>query len=146
MSVMTARSERAPIPYGPLPRHNNIVVPNYRASPPYAASTPYQTVPYRISPVSSTSNDYYHSITPAVHSRAPPRYRNPISKNRPTKPSPSGPFFKRVPPKIYDCILNQLQDLHMDPSQFSCLTCFQRDLHSLALTSRAWEKAVRNRL
>ena len=63
---------------------------------------------------------------------------------RSTAPPP--PFFQRLPPEVYDCILWELREFHDNPSSLSCQTCYLRDLCSLALTSRAWDKAVRVRL
>ncbi|KAI9734673.1 MAG: hypothetical protein M1834_002274 [Cirrosporium novae-zelandiae] len=54
--------------------------------------------------------------------------------------------FKLLPQEIYDCILRQIEILHSDPSSPSCATCYMRDLCSLALTSRAWNRAARVRL
>ena len=59
---------------------------------------------------------------------------------------PLAQVFKGLPPSIYDCILQQLKILHNEQYMQSCATCYQRDLHSLALTSRAWDRAVRPRL
>ncbi|OAX84589.1 hypothetical protein ACJ72_01042 [Emergomyces africanus] len=67
---------------------------------------------------------------------------------KPTKTGPMEqlPFFKPLPPEVYDCILSHLQYSHLSPTGEGCLTCYMRDLYSLALTSRAWEKAVRAKL
>lgn len=54
--------------------------------------------------------------------------------------------FQGLPPEVYDCILQQLRVLHEDPASQSCQTCHLRDLCSLALTSRAWDKAVVKRM
>jgi hypothetical protein len=54
--------------------------------------------------------------------------------------------WKRLPQEVYDCIFDRLQDLHADPLSPSCATCYMRDLYSLALTSRGWDKAVRRKL
>lgn len=59
---------------------------------------------------------------------------------------PPQAIFPRLPPEIYDCILRKLREFHETPSSLSCQTCYLRDLSSLALTSRAWDKAVRVRL
>lgn len=56
------------------------------------------------------------------------------------------PVFRGLPPEIYDCILQQLRVFHEDPASQSCQTCHLRDLCSLALTSRAWDKAVVKRM
>ena len=63
---------------------------------------------------------------------------------RSTQPPP--PVFKYLPTEIYDCILQQLQVVHMRPNTQSCATCYTRDLYNLALTSRAWDRAVRVQL
>lgn len=67
-----------------------------------------------------------------------------IQRLRSTNPPP--PLFKRLPPAIYECIMQHLSTLHLSVSSTSCATCYMRDLCSLALTSRAWDRAVRTRL
>lgn len=62
-------------------------------------------------------------------------------KLRSTAPPP--PVFQRLPPEIYDCILRLLKEFHYDPLSASCQTCYLRDLCSLGLTSRAWDRSVR---
>ncbi|EER37205.1 conserved hypothetical protein [Histoplasma capsulatum var. duboisii H88] len=67
------------------------------------------------------------------------------------KPANSGskePFLcsRSLPQEVYDCILSHLQCSHLAPHCQGCITCYMRDLYSLALTSRAWEKAVRGKL
>ncbi|KAF7512856.1 hypothetical protein GJ744_011959 [Endocarpon pusillum] len=57
-----------------------------------------------------------------------------------------GLIFKRISQGVYDCILEQLQDLHSDRLSPSCATCYMRDLVALQLTSRSWDKAVRKTL
>lgn len=53
---------------------------------------------------------------------------------------------RSLPQEVYDCILSHLQCSHLAPHCQGCITCYMRDLYSLALTSRAWEKAVRGKL
>lgn len=65
-------------------------------------------------------------------------------KLRSTAPPP--PVFQGLPLEIYDCILQQLKNFHYDTSSASCQTCYLRDLCTLALTSRAWDRAVRKSL
>ncbi|KAI9778906.1 MAG: hypothetical protein M1835_004818 [Candelina submexicana] len=60
--------------------------------------------------------------------------------------SPVPPVFKRLPQEIYDCVLQHLRVVHLDPLSPSCATCYLRDLYSLALTSRLWDRAVRAQL
>lgn len=76
----------------------------------------------------------------AVRSSLPTQQR--ISRS--TKPPL--PMFKRLPPEIYGCILEQLKVLHSSPTSQSCATCYLRDLYSLALVSRAWDRAARMKL
>ncbi|PGH23319.1 hypothetical protein AJ80_02571 [Polytolypa hystricis UAMH7299] len=54
--------------------------------------------------------------------------------------------FRCLPQEVYDCILTYLQLSHCPPSLEGCMTCYMRDLYSLSLSSRAWEKAVRGKL
>lgn len=62
-------------------------------------------------------------------------------KLRSTAPPP--PVFQRLPPEIYDCILQLLKEFHYDSSSASCQTCYLKDLCSLGLTSRVWDRSVR---
>lgn len=55
-------------------------------------------------------------------------------------------IFQKLPREVYACIVQQLEVLHFGRGTQSCTTCYLRDLHSLALTSRAWDKAARNKL
>lgn len=55
-------------------------------------------------------------------------------------------YFKALPPEVYDCILQHLRQFHEDPRSQSCQACYLRDLCSLSLTNRAWDKAVIKRL
>ncbi|PGH04079.1 hypothetical protein GX51_03750 [Blastomyces parvus] len=56
------------------------------------------------------------------------------------------PFSRPLPQEVYECIISHLQYSHLAPNGEGCITCYMRDLYSLALTSRAWEKAVRGKL
>ena len=47
-----------------------------------------------------------------------------------------------LPPEVYGCILDHLRAFHEAPTSQGCQTCHLRDLYSLALTSRWWDKAV----
>ncbi|KAF2735018.1 hypothetical protein EJ04DRAFT_552221 [Polyplosphaeria fusca] len=62
---------------------------------------------------------------------------------RRTKLEPSAPsqLFKRLPREVYDCIMGQLEQLHFAQEQ-ACSSCYLRDLHSLCLTNRAWDRAA----
>lgn len=53
--------------------------------------------------------------------------------------------FKHLPREVYDCIVDQLEQLHLGQGQ-SCPPCYLKDLHSLSLTSRAWDRATTLRL
>lgn len=55
-------------------------------------------------------------------------------------------IFQMLPREVYACILQQLEVLHFGTDAQSCTTCYLRDLYNLALTSRAWDKAARNKL
>ncbi|MCJ1282544.1 hypothetical protein MMC26_001867 [Xylographa opegraphella] len=65
-------------------------------------------------------------------------------RSRSTQPPP--PVFKRLPLEIYDCILQQLRNIHTEPYIQSCATCYLRDLYNLALVSRTWDRAVQVQL
>ncbi|KAG9379789.1 hypothetical protein A1F94_010145 [Pyrenophora tritici-repentis] len=46
-----------------------------------------------------------------------------------------------LPREVYDCIVAQLEQIHMDNDQ-ACPSCYLRDLNSLARTNRVWHKAA----
>lgn len=54
--------------------------------------------------------------------------------------------LRQMPPHVHNLILEYLEYLHTGPRQTGCLTCLRRDLHSLSLTCRAWERASRQKL
>jgi hypothetical protein len=139
MSVVTSRPEGVLASYGNLHRQkNNVIVPNHKPSP-YMVSIP--PTPSRNMPSVSTSSSHSRPTNPAFPRSSYRAFHSPNSK-----PERSNSVFKRLPQVIFDCILNQLQSLHGSPHQSGCLTCFQRDLYALAMSSRAWEKAVRSKL
>jgi hypothetical protein len=49
--------------------------------------------------------------------------------------------FKNLPREVYDCILEWLELQHFGNQQY-CPSCHLRDLCSLSLTSRAWDRAA----
>ena len=53
--------------------------------------------------------------------------------------------LKSLPEEVYDCIVSKLEDVHLRDDK-ACPPCYLRDLHSLTLTSRAWERAARSQL
>lgn len=63
-------------------------------------------------------------------------------RSTPTQHFPAN-VFKKLPREIYNCILAQLEHLHLRDDQ-ACLPCYLKDLYSLSRTSRAWDKAARS--
>ena len=57
------------------------------------------------------------------------------------EPALSPHIFKRLPREVYDCVIEKLEQLHLDQDA-SCASCFMKDLYSLSLTSRVWDRAV----
>lgn len=49
--------------------------------------------------------------------------------------------FQNLPREVYDCILKQLEQLYFAQDQ-PCPSCYLKDLCSLSLTSRRWERAT----
>lgn len=49
--------------------------------------------------------------------------------------------FKKLPREVYDCIVVQLEQIHLQQEQ-ACPSCYLKDLYSLSLTSRAWDRAA----
>ncbi|PSN66820.1 hypothetical protein BS50DRAFT_493135, partial [Corynespora cassiicola Philippines] len=51
-------------------------------------------------------------------------------------------IFKNLPREVYDCIVEQLEQLHFAQQNEACSSCYLKDLYNLALTSRAWDQAA----
>lgn len=96
------------------------------------------------------SNHAANSSVPSLYSPATVRYSfYPPTKHGRTSPQDQQPmqvFTNRLPDEVYECILSHLWSLHIGSCTEGCLTCYMRDLYSLSLTDRAWEKAVRGKL
>lgn len=58
-------------------------------------------------------------------------------------PHPSAPaiIFKDLPTTVYECIVAQLEQIHLNQEQ-PCPACYLGDLHSMSLVNRAWNKAT----
>jgi hypothetical protein len=69
-----------------------------------------------------------------------PRSRRPASRNFPSR------FFENLPDEVYHCILAQLEECYFDDRFGTCTACYMKDLHSLTLTSRNWERSSRRQL
>ncbi|PWY76286.1 hypothetical protein BO70DRAFT_398155 [Aspergillus heteromorphus CBS 117.55] len=141
MNVVASRPESAAVPY--TSPHQAPVVHHYKDSA-YAVTV--QPVSSRTSSVSSFKSNYTTSTAPTVYSPVSPASPYRVFDSAASLDKILESVFKRIPQEVYDVILDQLQDLHTGPNQTGCLTCFQRDLHSLSLTCRPWEKAVRAKL
>ncbi|KAM5473495.1 hypothetical protein MauCBS54593_002291 [Microsporum audouinii] len=95
------------------------------------------------------SNQAANSSVPSLYSPATVRYSYyPYKHGRISPPDqqPMQVFTNRLPDEVYECILSHLWSLHTSSCTEGCLTCYMRDLYSLSLTDRAWEKAVRGKL
>lgn len=151
MSVVASRPERAPMPYNTTPYQSH-VSHTYTGSNGSAYSVSIESVSSRKCSVSSYMSNYSQSTAPSIYSPTSPSSPNfsysmfKAALTPAPAPKPAEPIFKRLPPEVYDCILRHLELEHTGAHKSGCLTCFQRDLHSLALTNRAWEKAVRSKL
>jgi hypothetical protein len=54
--------------------------------------------------------------------------------------------FKVLPAEVYDCILEQMDQLAFSEKSGACLSCYLADLYSLCLVSRTWEARARQKL
>ncbi|KAF2431174.1 hypothetical protein EJ08DRAFT_587787 [Tothia fuscella] len=73
--------------------------------------------------------------------------RSNVSRNKPPTPrSLPAHIFQNLPEEIYLCILQQLECSYFDDWAGTCTSCYVKDLHNLAFTSRAWEKSARRQL
>lgn len=110
-------------------------------SPRSASINSLDSIPSRRSSSASwVSNHTQHTVPSPVSATFSHR-------SKPSNPSSDrGSMFKRLPQEVYDCILEQLRELHSDKLSPSCATCYMRDLVALQLTSRSWDKGVRKTL
>ena len=141
-----------------MPRNNvpyRVVVPQRQPSPIYPIVTDQPPSPN--SPASPRSPRSPRSLTfpaapysptsPDTYSPSTANFTAILSKHGHLPPgSVPSVFSGRLPLEVYDCILIHLEQLHTAPHAEGCTTCYMRDLYSLTLTSRAWEKAARGRL
>jgi hypothetical protein len=151
MSVITTTSQSPPVTFESMSHISSNCKQQYAIA--------LEDIPPRSPSISSYSSNYSHhsaSTASTVYSVASPTtpkspsYRLFKQSSFPVSqpPNPLEPAVGRLPASVYACILDQLQTLHEGPAshQFGCVTCYQRDLHSLALTNRSWERAVRSKL
>ncbi|KMU71792.1 hypothetical protein CISG_00102 [Coccidioides immitis RMSCC 3703] len=125
--------------------------PSYRDGSPHRQS-PSPTHPRVVVPPSPRSSSfsymnhhYSNSNAPNIYSPTAPHFPfRSVGRNPAFPDTPSPTFPKHLPQEVYECIVLQLQLLHNHGE--GCITCFVRDLYSLSLTSRAWERAVRLKL
>ena len=96
--------------------------------------------------VASSATSFSYSTAPSSPSSLKSRPSLPSSQSQLHLKTSHRPVFRGLPPEIYDCILQQLRESHEDSTSQSCQTCHLRDLCSLALTSRAWDRAVVKRM
>ena len=94
----------------------------------------------------SFNTAYTYSSTPTSPDSLFSHHSNSTSQLKAQWKPPPRAYFQNLPPEVYDCILQQLRVFHEDPWSQSCQTCYMRDLCSLSMTSRAWDKAVVKRL
>ncbi len=94
----------------------------------------------------SFTTAYTYSSTPTSPGSLFSHHSNSSSQVKARWKPPPRAFFQNLPPEVYDCILQQLRIFHEDPRSLSCQTCHMRDLCSLSMTNRAWDKAVVKRL
>ncbi|KAE9987893.1 hypothetical protein EG328_001320 [Venturia inaequalis] len=69
-----------------------------------------------------------------------PRSRRPASRSIPSR------SFEKLPEEVYQFIIAQLEESYFSDKFGTCTTCYMKDLHSLTLTSRGWERASRRKL
>ncbi|KAJ5130764.1 uncharacterized protein N7515_006803 [Penicillium bovifimosum] len=131
MSVVATRTE-SPVLYTSIPE-DHVDYSNY-------------SITSRTSSISSYKTNYTASTAPTTYSpsSASSSFRQGDSVN--SLPKFTEPIQRRVPQEVYEVIIHHLEELHKGQHQAGCTTCFQRDLHALALTCRSWEKAVRGPL
>ena len=71
--------------------------------------------------------------------------RTSVWERTPHEPHLSQHVFKNLPREVYDCILQWLELQYLEGRQ-RCPPCYLRDLCSLSLVSRAWDRAATTQL
>ena len=61
-------------------------------------------------------------------------------RSGPDKEFPSH-LFRNLPRELYECIVSHLEQIYLQHEQ-ACPSCYLRDLCSLSLTSRAWDRVA----
>ena len=153
---LTIRRFRSGRPLAPLRAQSLPISPprtSFSSDFEYADMVPSQSPRSSISSSTSMAPSIASSATTYTYSTAPSTPISLISRPPPPRGQselhskmPHRSVFQGLPPEVYDCILQQLRVLHEDPASQSCQTCHLRDLCSLALSSRAWDKAVVKRM
>ena len=120
-------------------------------SPDGRPTTP-QSPPSSVSSHTSASFSLrsYSSTATSLSIKGAPAWRSShsLSRARPFQPPPGLParIFQILPLSIYENIIQQLKLIHERSSLQSCQTCYMRDLCTLSLTSRTWDKVAVKRL
>ncbi|CAI6340063.1 unnamed protein product [Periconia digitata] len=55
-------------------------------------------------------------------------------------------IFRKLPREVYECILLQLENMHLGRDGQGCSQCYVRDLYHLCLTSRSWDRVANPRM
>ena len=111
-----------------------------------------RSLPYSFTSQSSHSSSVtslpstFTSIS--THPYGAPSPLSTTSLRTPTRKPPKLPqwIFQNLPSNVYDRIVYQLRIIHEESPLRSCQTCYMRDLCSLSLVSRAWDKIAVRRL
>jgi hypothetical protein len=98
---------------------------------------------------SSNKYDHFEDVPKLI--RTPwEANRSKRSHSTRTRPVTAKPFpariFEELPQEIYECIVQQLQLSYFNDSAGTCTTCYMKDLYSLTLTSRSWERFTQRQL
>ncbi|CAI7624826.1 unnamed protein product [Penicillium viridicatum] len=132
MSVVATRTETPVVPYNSIPENHVDYSVHSSAS--------------RTASISSYRTNYSASTAPTTYSPSSPSSSSRQCDSVNSLPKLTEPIQRRLPHEVYAVIIHHLEELHKGQHQTGCTTCFQRDLHALALTCRSWEKAVRGPL
>ncbi|KAH7088249.1 hypothetical protein FB567DRAFT_620591 [Paraphoma chrysanthemicola] len=91
-------------------------------------------------PTSNTSWDVPH-LTKTPWELERNKKHSSWRKSKAEEPSFPAHFFERLPKEVYECIVTQLDHIHLRHDH-ACPSCYLRDLYNLSLVSRTWDKAT----
>jgi hypothetical protein len=70
------------------------------------------------------------------------RHKKSLRRSKVAEPRAPTKIFNSLPKEVYGCIVAQLEQIRLNEDQ-ACPSCHLKDLYSMSLVSRAWDRAVK---